>query len=69
MSYLIMTLIKMRLLISLVLSRYRLACKYGRVFQKSKDTQMQNLHFVIPLKAISNQVRLKQKLDSIYFFN
>ena len=35
-SYLIMVLIKMRLLIFLVLKRYGLACKYGIIFQLGK---------------------------------
>ena len=41
-SYLIMVLIKMRLLIFLVLSRYRLACKYRIISQISIYNWMQN---------------------------
>ena len=41
-NHLIMALIKMRLLIFLILSRYGLACKYGTVFQLSMYNWMQN---------------------------
>ena len=44
-SYLIMALIKMRLLIFLVLSRYGLACIYGIIFQMSIYNWMQNCIF------------------------
>ena len=44
-TYLIMVLIKMRLLIFLVLSRYRLACKYRIISQISIYNWMQNCIF------------------------
>ena len=44
-SYLIMVLIKMRLLIFLVLSRYGLACKYKKISQISIYNWMQNYIF------------------------
>ena len=44
-TYLIMVLIKMRLLIFLVLSRYRLACKYRIISQISIYNWMQNWVF------------------------
>ena len=44
-SYLIMLLIKMRLLIFLVLIRYGLACKYRIIYQRSIYNWMQNYIF------------------------
>ena len=46
-SYLIMLLIKMRLLIFFVLSRYGLACKYKIISQISLYNWMQNCIFLV----------------------
>ena len=63
-SYLIMVLIKMRLLIFLVLSRYGLACKYKKISQISIYNWMQNYIFwflwyciFISLRSNSNLLR------------
>ena len=56
---------KIRLLISLVLSRYGLACKYGIIFQKSIYSWMEN--FLVPGITIANHARLKLKHDSSFW--
>ena len=57
-SHLIIVLIKMRLLIFFVFSRYGLACKYGIIFQVSVYHWMQNFIFLIPGTTTANQKRL-----------
>ena len=82
----------MRIIIFLVLSRYRLACKCVIVFKYQYininilispyinislsiyqlfkyQYQLDEFHFLIPGRTTTNQTRLKQKLDSIYFLN
>ena len=62
-NYLIIELIKMRLLIFLV------SLQIWNNFSSINMLLHAELHFLIPGVTFDNQTRLKLKLDSIYFLN
>ena len=57
-SYLIIVLIKMRLVMLLVFTQQELACKYRLILQISVYNWVQNCIFFIPDATINSQARL-----------